>query len=79
MGHFSIWHWLIVLVVVLILFGGRGKISQLAGDLGKGINAFKANLKKGEDERAEAEEARRALDAQPVAGERVKKDEAAKT
>jgi sec-independent protein translocase protein TatA len=74
----SIWHWLIVLVVVLVLFGGRGKISQLAGDLGKGINAFKKNIKTGQEEE-KAEEARRALDANPVAGERVKKDEAAKT
>jgi sec-independent protein translocase protein TatA len=74
----SIWHWLIVLVVVLVLFGGRGKISQLAGDLGKGINAFKKNIKTGQEEE-KAEEARRALDANPIAGERVKKDEAAKT
>ncbi|NQY82092.1 MAG: twin-arginine translocase TatA/TatE family subunit [Alphaproteobacteria bacterium] len=45
MGAFSIWHWLIVLVVVLVLFGGRGKISSLMGDLGKGLKAFKSNLK----------------------------------
>ena len=78
MGSFSIWHWLIVLVVVLVLFGGRGKISSIAGDLGKGINAFKKNLKTGqEEENADAE--RRALDANPVAGERVKKDQAAKS
>ena len=41
MGSFSIWHWLIVLAVVLLLFGGRGKISQLMGDFGKGLRAFK--------------------------------------
>lgn len=45
MGAFSIWHWLIVLVVVLVLFGGRGKISSLMGDLGKGLKAFKSNIK----------------------------------
>ena len=45
MGTFSIWHWLIVLAVVLLLFGGRGKISQLMGDFGKGLNAFKKNVK----------------------------------
>ncbi len=45
MGAFSIWHWLIVLVVVMILFGGRGKISGLMGDLGKGLKAFKSNIK----------------------------------
>lgn len=45
MGTFSIWHWLIVLVVVLVLFGGRGKISQLMGDFGKGLKSFKKNMK----------------------------------
>ena len=45
MGAFSIWHWLIVGAVVLILFGGRGKVSALLGDLGKGLKAFKNNIK----------------------------------
>ena len=45
MGAFSIWHWVIVLVVVLVLFGGRGKLSQLMGDMAKGITAFKKGLK----------------------------------
>ena len=45
MGTFSIWHWIIVLVVVLVLFGGGGKLSKLMGDAGKGINAFKKGLK----------------------------------
>ncbi len=45
MGTFSIWHWLIVLAVVLILFGGGGKISKLMGDFGKGLRAFKKNVR----------------------------------
>jgi sec-independent protein translocase protein TatA len=45
MGTFSIWHWLIVLAVVLLLFGGRGKISQIMGDFGKGLKSFKSNVK----------------------------------
>ena len=45
MGFTSIWHWVIVLAIVLVLFGGRGKISALMGDLGKGLNAFKKNIK----------------------------------
>jgi sec-independent protein translocase protein TatA len=45
MGTFSIWHWLIVLVVVLVLFGGGGKIPKLMRDMGLGINAFKKGLK----------------------------------
>ncbi len=49
MGSFSIWHWLIVLVVVVVLFGGRGKLSSIMGDAAKGIRAFQKGLK-GEDE-----------------------------
>jgi sec-independent protein translocase protein TatA len=51
MGSFSIWHWLIVLAVVLILFGGGGKISKIMGDMAHGVKAFKKGLK--EDEPAE--------------------------
>ena len=48
MGAFSIWHWVIVLVVVLVLFGGGGKISKLMGDFGKGLKSFKKNIKEEE-------------------------------
>jgi len=44
MGSFSIWHWLIVLAIILLMFGGRGKISQLMGDFGKGLSAFKKGV-----------------------------------
>jgi sec-independent protein translocase protein TatA len=44
MGSLSIWHWLIVLAVVLLLFGGGGKISKLMGDFGKGLKSFKKGL-----------------------------------
>ena len=50
MGSFSIWHWLIVLVVVLLLFG-RGKIPELMGDMAKGIKSFKKGM--AEDEAAD--------------------------
>lgn len=50
MGSFSIWHWLIVLVVVLLLFG-RGKIPELMGDMAKGIKSFKKGM--AEDETAD--------------------------
>lgn len=43
MGGFSIWHWLIVLLVVLILFG-RGRVSEIMGDFGKGIKSFKQGM-----------------------------------
>jgi sec-independent protein translocase protein TatA len=43
MGSLSIWHWLIVIVVVMLLFG-RGKISDLMGDVASGIKAFKKGM-----------------------------------
>ena len=41
MGIGGIWQWVVVLAIVLVLFGGRGKISQLMGDFGKGLRSFK--------------------------------------
>jgi sec-independent protein translocase protein TatA len=43
MGSLSIWHWIIVIAVVLLLFG-RGKISELMGDVAGGIKAFKKGM-----------------------------------
>ena len=51
MGSMSIWHWIIVLAVGLLLFGGRGKISELMGDFAKGIKSFKKGLS--EDDKPE--------------------------
>jgi sec-independent protein translocase protein TatA len=45
MGAMSIWHWIAVIVVIALLFGGRGKLSGLMGDAAKGIRAFKEGLK----------------------------------
>ncbi|HEX6091879.1 MAG TPA: twin-arginine translocase TatA/TatE family subunit [Dongiaceae bacterium] len=45
MGSLSIWHWLIALAVVLLLFGGKGKIAQIMGDTAQGIRAFKKGMK----------------------------------
>lgn len=42
-GSLSVWHWLIVLVIVLLLFG-RGKIPELMGDVAKGIKSFKKGM-----------------------------------
>jgi sec-independent protein translocase protein TatA len=53
MGTFSWVHWLLVAVVVLVLFGGRGKISSLMGDFAQGIKAFKKGMS--EDETAKTE------------------------
>jgi len=64
----SIWHWVIVIAVVLLLFG-RGKISELMGDVAQGIKAFKKGMT--EDEIAKTEPAKtepKTLDHQPASG-----------
>jgi sec-independent protein translocase protein TatA len=55
MGSFSPFHWLLVVVVLLLLFGGRGKVSNLMGDFAKGIKAFKQGLKEDDKEPPAAE------------------------
>ncbi len=49
MGFGSIWHWIIVLVVVLLLFGS-GKISGIMGDVAKGIKSFKKGMREDDDD-----------------------------
>jgi sec-independent protein translocase protein TatA len=44
MGTLSVWHILIVAAIILLLFGGQGKISDLMGDVGRGIKAFRIGL-----------------------------------
>ena len=53
MGSFSIWHWLILGAIVLLLFGGKGKISDLMGDFAKGIKSFKKGLSEEDEKPAE--------------------------
>ena len=80
MGTFSIWHWLVVLVVELVLFGGGGKISRLMGDFGKGLKSFKKGMKE-EDiaEEGAGEEAPKVIDSDKaeVVGMKPEKDKAA--
>jgi sec-independent protein translocase protein TatA len=47
MGGLSIWHWIVVIAIVLLLFG-RGKISELMGDVAQGIKAFKKGMQEDE-------------------------------
>ena len=54
MGSLSIWHWIVVIAVILLLFG-RGKISELMGDVAQGIKAFKKGMS--DDETAKADPA----------------------
>ena len=57
MGSFSIWHWLIVLVIVLVLFG-RGRVSEIMGDFGKGIKSFKDGMNDEEKAASDKSEAK---------------------
>jgi sec-independent protein translocase protein TatA len=64
MGATSIWHWIILLLIVVLLFG-RGKISEVMGDVAKGIKSFKKGMS--EEDAAKAQEAPKAIDgAKPV-------------
>jgi sec-independent protein translocase protein TatA len=60
MGSFSIWHWLIVLVIVMLVFGTK-KISNMGGDLGKAVKGFKDGVKGEDDKAAEQAAAQAAL------------------
>ncbi|MCK9511012.1 MAG: Sec-independent protein translocase subunit TatA [Pigmentiphaga sp.] len=53
MGSFSIWHWLIVLLVVALIFGTK-KLRNIGEDLGGAVKGFKTGMKEGEDEAAAA-------------------------
>ena len=64
MGSLSIWHWIIVIGVVLLLFG-RGKISELMGDVAQGIKAFKKGMS--EDEvKADPADPKKIVESQPA-------------
>ena len=63
MGFTSIWHWIIVLAVVLILFARPGKISGIMGDFGKGLKSFKEGVKPDE---ANADDAAEEIEAAPA-------------
>jgi len=64
MGGLSIWHWLIVGIVVMLLFG-KGRFSDMMGDVAKGIKSFKKGM--ADDDDASAARPAPRLDAQPGA------------
>jgi sec-independent protein translocase protein TatA len=53
MGSFSLWHWLVVGIIVLLLFG-RGRFSDMMGDVAKGIKSFKKGMSEEEESAAAA-------------------------
>jgi sec-independent protein translocase protein TatA len=64
MGSLSWVHWLLVIVVFLLLFGGRGKISELMGDFASGIKAFKKGMS--EDDSAKIDKGTPAQPSKPI-------------
>jgi sec-independent protein translocase protein TatA len=70
MGSLSIWHWILVILVVVLLFG-RGKVSDLMGDVAKGIKSFKKGL-------AEDEPTTTSVDPKPIEQQTAVKSEAEK-
>ena len=76
MGFTGIWQWIIILAIVLILFGGRGKISGILGDLGKGLRKFRTGLKEDDADTVGVLEAE---DATPAPRKTARKKAARKT
>lgn len=68
MGGVSIWHWIVVGIVVMLLFG-RGKVSELMGDVAKGIKSFKKGM--ADDETASSDAAKPVADQRSVAAEKT--------
>jgi sec-independent protein translocase protein TatA len=68
MGAFSIWHWLIVLLIVVMVFGTK-KLKNIGSDLGGAVKGFKDGMKTGEGDAAAA--------ATPLTQSEVKKDNSA--
>ncbi|HEY5721391.1 MAG TPA: twin-arginine translocase TatA/TatE family subunit [Allosphingosinicella sp.] len=61
MGGFSIWHWLVVGVIILLLFG-KGRFSDMMGDVAKGLKSFKKGMTEEEETPARTEEQKRLKD-----------------
>jgi sec-independent protein translocase protein TatA len=61
MGGFSIWHWLVVGVIILLLFG-KGRFSDMMGDVAKGLKSFKKGMSEDEEATARTEEQKRLRD-----------------
>lgn len=74
-GWTGIWQWVVVLAIVLLLFGGRGKISALMGDFGKGLKSFKKGMKDGEVTAEEVPQVLKTETPPPAVEATVTKDE----
>lgn len=61
MGSFSIWHWLVVLLIIVMVFGTK-KLRNVGGDLGAAVKNFKEGMKDGEAQSANKEASGRVID-----------------
>jgi sec-independent protein translocase protein TatA len=68
MGSFSIWHWLIVLVIVLLIFGTK-KLRNMGGDLGGAVKGFKDGMKGDEAKKSDAQIASTSTSGSTIEGE----------
>lgn len=68
MGSMSIWHWLVVLVIVMLVFGTK-KLGNMGSDLGKAVKGFKDGMRSDEDEAAK--QAQQQQQQQPPAPQQV--------
>lgn len=78
MGSLSIWHWIVVIGVVLLLFG-RGKISDLMGDVAQGIKAFKKGIQDDDKVADKPAEPVKSLDHNAAASTTTRSDVGSKT
>lgn len=79
MGGFGISHWIIILIIVLVLFGA-GRVSNIMGELGKGIKSFKSGLADEDDdnyrryEQRRTDEERRASEQRQLSGDTTQRE-----
>jgi sec-independent protein translocase protein TatA len=67
MGSLSIWHWMLFGAVALLVFGGKGKISDIMGDVAKGIKSFKKGMSE-DDEAPTTASSPRTIENRPASG-----------
>jgi sec-independent protein translocase protein TatA len=68
MGSFSIWHWLVVLVIVVLVFGTK-KLRNLGGDIGGAVKGFKDGMKGADEEKSPASSSSQKVSGQTIEGE----------
>jgi len=76
MGSFSIWHWLIVLIIVMLVFGTK-KLRNIGSDLGGAVKGFKEGMKEGTSDTPDAAGTTKKTDGNIIEGEIKEKSKSA--